>query len=128
MRAAWEIDDYWPPATWLSPMLRALTDIDASYLLATPSAPLLYDSGVVYRMDPTGRELWWDIPRVLRERAGDCKKLACWRAAELRIRYGVEAHALPVMQSLSGDVLVVHVVVQYPDGMTEDPSRRLGMR
>ncbi len=127
MRAVWTIDDYWPPVVWLDPCLRALTEINLSYLRsANPPAPLLYESGVRYRKDPDGKEYWWDIPNVIRAGVGDCKKLACWRAAELQIR-GVAAVALPVIQHGRGGVVLIHVIVQYPNGLTEDPSRRLGM-
>jgi hypothetical protein len=127
VRATWEIDDYVPPSVWLSPMLTALTEINAAYLRANLNAPRLYSSGVRYRRDPNGRELWWDIPVTLRARFGDCKKLACWRAAELRERDYINAVALPVLQSSAGGVVLVHVIVQLPDGRTEDPSRILGM-
>lgn len=128
MRAAWEIDDYFPPGVWLSPMLRALTEVNIAYLRARPMTPALYQSGIRYREDPAGTERWWDIPTIMRKREGaDCKKLACWRAAELRTK-GVDATALPVMQSMANGVILVHVVVELPDGRTEDPSRILGMR
>ena len=113
-------------------MLRALTDINCVWLRAHPETPLLYRSGVRYRLDARGTEVYKDIPHVLRDKVGDCKKLAAWRAAELIVRYGTEAKALPVLQSVASangqEVVLVHVIVQYPDGLTEDPSRILGMR
>lgn len=128
MRAVWNIEDYWPPVVWLDPMLRALTEINLTYLRSKPrgSVPLLYESGVRYRVDPPGKEYWWDIANVLRNGVGDCKKLAAWRAAELQW-HGVPAVALPVIQSDRNGVVLVHVIVQHPNGATEDPSRRLGM-
>jgi hypothetical protein len=129
MRAEIDIDDYFPASVWLVPLLDAFTLINESYLRATPSCPEIYKAGVYYQADPAGRpERWWDIPRVLAAKHGDCKKLSCWRAAELRVRHGIDARALPVMQTAVNGVLLVHVIVQFPDGLTEDPSRILGMR
>lgn len=125
----WRIQDYYPPSAWLRPMLDALTEVNRVYLRARPETPLLYAAGVRYKRDPSGRENWRDIPQVRCDGVGDCKKLAAWRAAELQERFGVQAIALPVMQEShpGSDVLLVHVVVQFPDGTTEDPSRILGM-
>lgn len=129
MRADWQIADYWPPSVWLTPCLRALTEVNEAYLRANPQAPMLYDSGVRYQLDPSGTELWQDIPNVLARRVGDCKKLCAWRAAELRVRRGIAAVATPVLQKVDGraGVILVHVIVTLPDGRTEDPSRLLGM-
>lgn len=107
-------------------MLGALFEIDRLWLRAHPDTPLLYRSGVRYRAEPLGSERWRDVSAVLREGHGDCEDLACWRAAELGEREGIEAR--PVFRSRRrGGLTVYHVVVVLPDGTIEDPSRRLGM-
>lgn len=126
MRAAWEIADYMPPGAWLVPMLRAMTETNLVYLRSTENVPELYRSGVVYKHDPPGKEIWRDIPTILQCGWGDCKKLSCWRAAELQFR-GIQATALPVVQTTRHGVVLVHVIVEWANGTTEDPSKRLGM-
>lgn len=125
----WTINDYHPPLAWLRPCLDALVAVNRVYLRARPETPLLYNAGVVYKRDPSGREIWADIPHVMCDGVGDCKKLAAWRVAELQERFGTDAVALPVMQEShpGSNVLLVHVVVSFADGTIEDPSRILGM-
>lgn len=60
--------------------------------------------------------------QLLEERFGDCKDLACYRAAELRLA-GEHATAFAVPSSLG-----FHVKVRRADGGIEDPSIRLGMK
>lgn len=127
MRASIDIDNYFPPGVWLVPMLRAFTDINEAYLRSRLNTPDLYESGVFYREDPPGKEIWRDIPRILRVGHADCKKLAPWRAAELRVKKSIAATAIPVLQTMASGVILVHVIVELPDGRTEDPSRILGM-
>ncbi len=128
MKASIHIDDYTPPGVWLTPLLDAFTSINEAYLLSRLDTPMLYDSGVRYQADPANQERWWDIPQIYRARFGDCKKLAPWRAAELRVRRSIAARCLPVMQESYQGVMLVHVIVELPDGRTEDPSRILGMK
>ncbi|NIP95456.1 MAG: hypothetical protein GWO24_19240 [Akkermansiaceae bacterium] len=80
------------------------------------------ESGVRYRRDPAGQEPWRTIPEILERKGGDCEDLACWYAAELRMR-GIRAHAVP--QTRDGNMW--HIVVRLPDGRIVDPSKALGM-
>jgi hypothetical protein len=84
--------------------------------------PPIYASGVRYdRRDPNER---WQLPtETMARRRGDCEDLACWRAAELRLK-GEPAR---VVVRRTGP-RVLHAVVQRGDGSVEDPSKRLGMR
>lgn len=119
--------------------LDVLTHLDAITLAHSPTIPPLYQSGVRYAresrlmgdgrevaaLDPvsgTVEERFNHLSRVIEIGAGDCDDLACWRAAELQVRAGIPARAVPV-RSDSG----WHVVVALPDGATEDPSAMLGM-
>ncbi len=106
--------------------LAALTTVNR-LILRTAAAngqpfPELYESGVRYKRQH-GPERFRPIPEVYRRRGGDCDQLGAWRAAELRER-GINAIAIPMQVN---DHLY-HVVVRYPDGRIEDPSKRLGMR
>lgn len=110
----------------LAILLEALTRINADYLLRHPSTPQLYQSGVRYRREPPGSERWLSVPAILRTGFGDCEDLACWRAAELRIR-GIRAKAFPTLvPSVSGRELW-HIKVGVLGGEVEDPSKKLGM-
>lgn len=113
--------------------LRSLFAIDRHWLRTFPGRfPLLYKSGVRYvrqyhpALPQREWELWRDIPTTLRFGNGDCKVLACWRAAELCEVFGVAAE--PVYKwARRGNVNVYHVLVRRPDGTFEDRSRKLGM-
>ncbi len=64
-------------------------------------------------------------------REGDCKVLACWRAAELQIA-GERAIAFPRVRRYFDDDIgqwrnLAHILVRRGDGTIEDPSRDLGM-
>ena len=86
--------------------------------------PELYESGIVYRREPRGRE-WWeaatDILGMVQERSGDCEDLAAYRAAELRV-FEDEYATVRVVRTSRG---TFHAVVQREDGSIEDPSRIL---
>lgn len=121
-------------------VLDVLTQLDALTLEHNAAIPRLYSSGVRYSresrmmgdllevaaVDPrtgTVEERFNHLTRVLELGAGDCDDLACWRAAELQVRDGINARAVPLEQPGGG----YHVVVRYPNGRAEDPSARLGM-
>lgn len=130
-------------------LLKAMARINARLLVGNPSLPLLYDSGVVYRLEDV--ETWSDVIRTLAEGHEDCDSLATWRAGELLAR-GWEAlrpgdpgwelafdrklesiEAEPVLRTRApvGESGLYHVVTAYLiDGVTfyDDPSARLGMR
>lgn len=83
------------------------------------SIPPLYRSGVVYRREPRGVEVWQTAAVTARLGRGDCEDLAIYRAAELR-RAGIGAEAVVLRTRTRGQL---HAVVRYPDGAIEDPSR-----
>lgn len=88
--------------------------------------PPLYKSGVRYRREPKepGKpEQWQTITELYARRFGDCEDLASARVAELRMQ-GIRA--VPWLLRRPGSP-TWHVVVRYPSGKIEDPSRLLGM-
>lgn len=121
-------------------VLEVLTQLNELTLAHNPQVPRLYQSGVRYAresrlmregrevpaLDPvsgTTEERFNHLSRVLEIGAGDCDDLACWLAAERRVRDGIAARAVPVRTARG----TFHVVVQWPDGTREDPSAELGM-
>ena len=111
----------------ISSALQAMTALNER-LIPPFGVPPLYESGVVYRREDRRKrkgllsfERWQTAPICLKSGAGDCEDLACWRAAELRLK-GYEVLALPIRSSLG-----YHIIVKWPDGRIEDPSKRLGM-
>lgn len=113
--------------------LAALTRINLRIILAANGKiPLLYESGVRYEAEPEGQEDWQDVLTCLdtwkkRRQGSDCEDLASWRAAELQAR-GVEAHPVFVWRKMPNGSHLYHIVVRWPDGRIEDPSRKLGMK
>lgn len=107
----------------LQAALDALQTFNVGWLTLHPDTVPLYDSGVRYRREPRGREEWTSLPVLLARGYGDCEDLACARAAELVVRHGVPARAIPYRTRSGG----WHIVVQTGPTTTEDPSRRLGM-
>ncbi len=103
-------------------LLAALQLSNEEWLRAHPRAPGIYRSGVRYRREDDAEE-WLTIPEVLRRGVGDCEDLAAWRAAELRVRHGVNARAV-AKRIRPG---LIHIVVAMGDGTYEDPSHALGM-
>lgn len=103
--------------------VRALTAYNQMWLAKHPDTPDLYASGVRYATQPVGMERFKTIPGVLEAGNGDCDQLACWRAAELRVRHKVQA--LPEVIRISEGLW--HVFVVMPDGTAEDVSAHLGM-
>lgn len=85
--------------------------------------PPLYESGIVYRKEPPGRE-WWetaaDLLSIASHRSGDCEDLAAYRAAELRVFEGDPDARVVVLPTPRGSF---HAVVKHGDGTLEDPSR-----
>lgn len=114
--------------------LRSLFAIDRHWLRTYPGRfPMLYESGVRYArqyhpaLPQREWEQWRDVPTALEYGNGDCKVLACWRAAELCEVLGIPAE--PVYRwARRGNLCVYHVLVRLPGGGYDDPSKRLGMR
>jgi hypothetical protein len=87
--------------------------------------------GVRYIREPADEEEWEEIGVQLKHGGADCEDLACWLAAWYQLR-GVRARAVPRAQPMplpqGGTGILFHIVVAMPDGRTEDPSARLGMK
>lgn len=115
----------------LQVMLDALARIDELYLRRHPETPALYNAGVKYMPERLGEEHWQDVPTTLARKIGDCEDLACWRAAELRVRSNINArpcYRYKVVDGPNGGpITLYHILVLRPDGSIEDPSKRLGM-
>lgn len=129
-------------------LLEWLADVNHRLMLASPSMPLIYDSGVVYRREL--RERFSDYAHVLLRGHDDCDSLAAARVGELRARgwralrpgeggYEIAQVTRPV--SIPARVVIrtrrpkddpgqYHVLLNYQLGGTtfyDDPSARLGM-
>jgi len=112
-----------PSAKTLRVLLNALVGLNLSEM-SKHNYPPLYRTGVRYRREPQspGRyEQWKTIKELVASKHGDCEDLAAARVAELK-RQGVRA-----MIWLSKHGPTWHVLVRYPDGKIEDPSKVLGM-
>lgn len=102
-------------------MLEGLTRL-ALVDLARHDMPLLYESRVKYRPEPSGvRENWQRPIQTLRKGYGDCEDLAAWRAAELR-REGDRGAMVDVKRTGHKRW---HAVVRRGDGTIEDPTAML---
>ena len=111
-----------------------------------PSTYLLrYENGVL-NYAPSSE--WYDIPTLLKQGKGDCKNLVGYRVAELEHYFHIKSKPIIKWKWVAKDpndvfydwkprmkdhpnyfqkVLLVHVMVQFPDGRIEDPSKLLGM-
>lgn len=107
--------------------LSCLTLIDEDFLRAHPETPRLYDSGVFYKPEPPPEENWQDVPTTIARRFGDCEDLACWLAAERRVKDHAFAWPHFTWRRLKDGRTLYHIVVKHADGRIEDPSRQLGM-
>lgn len=87
------------------------------------SLPPLYGGTIRYVREPVGRERWQTADETAARGEGDCEDLAAYRVAELRHR-GIDATIL--IRVVRPELW--HVLVQWPDGRTEDPSAKLGMK
>jgi hypothetical protein len=112
----------------LTILLNALTDIDEMYLRKHPEMPNLYDTDVRYVEEPPGQEDWQDVGTCLRIGRADCDDLACWRAAEIRVRHGARAFPVYKAQERKDGSMLYHILTSWPDGKIEDPSAIRGMR
>lgn len=107
-------------------VLQALADLHCTLamrdLRANPQRQL-YQSGVKYRRESVGNEIWQLPSETAKVGYGDCEDLAAWRAAELRL--AGESASCYVKQVKPR---LFHVVVRRANGVLEDPSAKLGMR
>lgn len=108
-------------------LLRVLVQCNLEYLRQNPRTPHPYQSGAWYVKEKNGLEDWRDIPRILLNRGGDCEDLACYLAAWEQFR-GVHAEPVVKWRTYPAGNTVFHIVVRYPNGYIEDPSKLLGMR
>lgn len=113
----------------LDELLALLTRKNVAYLRSHPNTPRLYQSGVRYQVEPSGKEDWLTIPEVLARRVADCEDLACYRAAELIVRDGeTKARAFWTKMRADSNGTLYHIRVRRANGTIEDPSYILGMR
>ena len=116
------------------------------YYYTNPDPYLLtHENGILYYSPSTE---WHDIPTLLKIGKGDCKDLVAYRVAELSHYYNIETKPIIkwkwIAKGLNNKfydwkdrmtehpnyfqkILLIHVMVQYPDGKIEDPSKILGM-
>ena len=119
------------PARVQAPVLEVLFEswvkLNAVYLLAHPSTPRLYQSGVIYRRESP--EVWKDIPSIIEDGCDDCEGLACWLAAELRTRDKITGAKVRLAeQHTTTRRRLWHAIVFDPlSKRVWDPSRALGM-
>lgn len=106
--------------------LALLTNINVDFLKQFPNTTSLYKAGIIYRQEGLGLESWKSVPIVLEDGFGDCEDLACWLAAEYRVK-GINARPVWTKRQL-GRLTMYHIQTQLPDGTTEDPSIKLGMK
>jgi hypothetical protein len=112
----------------LEALADGLVQLDEFYLRHALSRglemPPLYESGIVYRREPKGRE-WWesaaDLHSLVTQRSGDCEDLAALRSAELRV-FEDDYARVKVVRTSRG---TFHAIVEHEDGELEDPSRIL---
>ena len=104
-------------------LLDKLTDINRWYRSHGFDLPL-YSSGVRYCGEPKGCEIWQSVPILFLNGLGDCEDLAPARASEIK---GARAVIKKVGARPNGARLF-HITTRLPNGTTEDPSKRLGMR
>lgn len=112
-----------PDGARLRIMLNALVALDLLEMRRQKYPPI-YRSHIRYKKEPQipGRyEQWKTIRELFESGNGDCEDLAAARVAELRLA-GIRA--IPWLMKKGP---IWHVVVKYPTGEIEDPSRKLGM-
>lgn len=117
--------------------LNAATDIN-EWTMRQHDFPLLYEAGVKYQPEDLEHnyrngyeEDIKDVVELYRTGHGDCDDIATVRAAELRVKFGIQAVPCIMWKFITGDdgkkVLLIHVLVMLPDGTIEDPCVVLGM-
>lgn len=107
-------------------LLEAVVYANRLWLTAYPRTPFLYQTKVIYQIEPPGQEVFADIPTVIEQGWGDCDDLCSWRCAELQVA-GIMAKPYLKWRDTGPKQNVYHAVVRWPDGRIEDPSLALGM-
>lgn len=112
----------------LETFFEAQVRVNMVFLLAHEDLPDLYDAGIRYRREGMP-ERWKDIPTILRDGYDDCEGLSCWRAAELRVREGIETAKVHLIRQRRNPNLLHAVVIDAANPRRRwDPSRVLGMK
>ena len=106
----------------LSAALKGLVAVDRVQMRRR-DFPALYESGVRYRREPRGSEIWQTAEDMLKTGIADCEDIASYRAAELQLRG--ELATAHVIKSAPHRY---HAVVLRGDGTIEYPSLLLGMK
>jgi hypothetical protein len=70
-------------------LLGALTLVDMAYLRSDPDA--LSPAKIAYEEEPVGHDDWVDASALQTYKKGDCEDLACYAAAWLQVRGGMQA-------------------------------------
>lgn len=99
-------------------LIEALARANQAELKAKPY-PLLYESGVVYKEEPPGKENWADAPTILKHGWGDCEDLAGWLVAELREVFNVPCRPFLKFRKVGGSYRY-HALVILPNGYKWD--------
>lgn len=132
----------------LDAKIAELTALDEQWLRENPRTPWFYESGIWYEMEPPGQEKWLPIPVMFAQRqlgkGSDCEDMACYRAAELRVR-GDQYRKIPsghIVRTGPENAVAFwvnhltepglkpgqyHVRVRRADGRIEDPAGMVGM-
>lgn len=105
----------------LDALLEGFVRMCAVDLANNPQIPSLYSAGVRYRREKPDK--WLGPSQVFAQHHGDCEDLCGWRVGEIR-NAGARARA----HAYRARPHMWHVVVLFPDGRVEDPSKILGMR
>jgi hypothetical protein len=83
--------------------------------------PLLYKSGVRFKVEPPGVETFVDAVTCYQARAGDCAHLATWRCAELQERGINAALRISWRTNVKRNDRLFHVTVRLPRGNYGEP-------
>lgn len=91
--------------------LEAFVKVNEQYLRDNPDVPLIRDSGI--SIDDSPAEVYRTAGEVLRDKRGGHEDVACWRAAEIRVREERDAHV--GIRGVPGRSLHVVVVTDAED-------------
>lgn len=114
----------------LDTLAEGLVRINEQWLRTHPETPDLYKSGVRYDLHADVERPWQSIPKLYALQRGDCEDIAAARAAELRVRHGIQArvcnqHWNRAWAASKEGYWSTHWLVCLPDGTVEDPASRL---
>jgi hypothetical protein len=108
-------------------LLWCLTLIDMDYLREFPEdfSQSLYQEGIVYGDEEPepgtacGDDDWRDLSVLYRLKVGDCEELAAARCAELRVRWGVDARPMALLNVKKRvgkkPKHLFHILVRWPE-------------